>query len=63
MRELLDRTLTDDCDVRHLPGVIIDAIRSNKVFVVKELLHHNLPMSPIYAFEAFVMAFFMDRIL
>lgn len=52
LRELLDNSLSDDCEVRHLSGLMIDAIRSNKNFLVEELLRRNLPMSPIYVLEA-----------
>jgi hypothetical protein len=52
LRELLDNGLSDDCEVRHLSGLMIDAIRSNKNFLVEELLCRNLPMSPIYVLEA-----------
>jgi hypothetical protein len=52
LRELLDDGLSDECEVRHLSGLMIDAIRSNKNFLVEELLRRNLPMSPIYVLEA-----------
>jgi hypothetical protein len=52
LRELLDNSLSDDCEVRHLSGLMIDAIKSNKNFLVEELLRRNLPMSPIYVLEA-----------
>jgi hypothetical protein len=31
---------------------MIDAVKSNKICLVKELLRRNLPMSPIYVLEA-----------
>ena len=52
LRELLDNSLSDDCEVRHLSGLMTDAIRSNKNFLVEELLRRNLPMPPIYVLEA-----------
>ncbi|KAJ5454906.1 hypothetical protein N7530_012675 [Penicillium desertorum] len=52
LRQLLDHSFSDDWDVRHLSGVMIDAIRSNKIWLVQELLRRNLPMSPIYVLEA-----------
>ena len=52
LREFLDRTIRDDCDIRHFYEVMIDAIRSNKVYLVNELLQHKMPVSPIYVLEA-----------
>lgn len=52
MRELLDSTLSQDCNIHHLSGAMVDAIRSNKVYLVKELLRRKLPISPLYVFEA-----------
>ncbi|KAJ5236044.1 hypothetical protein N7489_006135 [Penicillium chrysogenum] len=52
LREFLDRTVRDGHDIRHLYQVMIDAIRSNKVYLVKELLRCEMPISSIYVREA-----------
>ncbi|KAJ5967146.1 hypothetical protein N7501_003394 [Penicillium viridicatum] len=52
LREFLDRSVRDGCDIRHFYEVMIDAIRSNKVYLVKELLRCNIPISSIYVLEA-----------
>ena len=31
---------------------MVDALKSNKIYLVKELLRRNLPVSPIYVLEA-----------
>ncbi|KAJ5476743.1 hypothetical protein N7475_002472 [Penicillium sp. IBT 31633x] len=49
--EFLDRIVPDDLDIRHLYKVMVDAIRSNKVYLVKELLRCKMPISP-YVLEA-----------
>ncbi|KAJ5952407.1 uncharacterized protein N7479_010820 [Penicillium vulpinum] len=50
--EFLDHTIRDGCDIRHLYEVMIDAIRSHKAYLVKELLQYGTPVSPIYVREA-----------
>lgn len=52
LRELLASTLSDDCNIRHLYGAILDAIWSNKVYLVEELLRHRMPISRLYVVEA-----------
>jgi hypothetical protein len=52
LREYLDRTVRDGSDIRHLYETMLDAIRSNKVYLVKELLRCKMPVSPIYVLEA-----------
>lgn len=52
LRDFLNRTLADEGDIRHLAGGMVDAIRSNNVYLVKELLRRKLPISPVYVFEA-----------
>ncbi|CAG8933220.1 unnamed protein product [Penicillium salamii] len=52
LRECLDRTVHDGCDIRHFYQVMLDAIKSNKVYLVKELLRCKMPVSPIYVLEA-----------
>ncbi|KAJ5360749.1 hypothetical protein N7517_009940 [Penicillium concentricum] len=52
LRECLDHTIRDNCDIRHFYDVMLNAISSNKVYLVKELLRYKLPISPIYILEA-----------
>ncbi|KAJ5374658.1 hypothetical protein N7517_006664 [Penicillium concentricum] len=52
LQECLDRTVRDGCDIRHFYEVMLGAIRSNKVYLVKELLRYKIPVSPIYILEA-----------
>ncbi|KAJ5521362.1 hypothetical protein N7527_005477, partial [Penicillium freii] len=52
LREFLNRSVRNSCDIRHFYEVIIDTIRSNKVYLVKELLRYNIPISSIYILEA-----------
>lgn len=52
LREFLDRSVRDGCDIRHFYEVMIDAIRLNEVYLVKELLRCNIPISSIYVLEA-----------
>lgn len=43
--EFLDRTICDGYDIHHFYEAMVDAIRSNKVYLVKELLRCNIPIS------------------
>ncbi|CAG8394471.1 unnamed protein product [Penicillium salamii] len=52
LRELLDRSIRDGCNISHFYEVMVDAVRSNKVYLVKELLRCKMPVSLIYVLEA-----------
>ncbi|CAG8078950.1 unnamed protein product [Penicillium salamii] len=52
LREFLDRAVGDGCNIRHFYEAMVDAIRSNKMYLVNELLRCKMPVSPIYVLEA-----------
>ncbi|KAJ5431315.1 hypothetical protein N7445_009047 [Penicillium cf. griseofulvum] len=52
LQEFLDRAIRDGCDIHHFYRAMVDAIRSNRACLVKELLRCKIPISRIYILEA-----------
>ncbi|KAJ5135080.1 uncharacterized protein N7515_004358 [Penicillium bovifimosum] len=52
LQEFLDRAVRDGYDINDYSEVMIDAIRSRKMYLVKALLRCNMPVSSIYVLEA-----------
>ncbi|KAJ5531281.1 hypothetical protein N7527_004674, partial [Penicillium freii] len=52
LQEFLNCSIRNSYNIYYFYKVILDTIRSNKVYLVKELLRYNIPISSIYILEA-----------